>query len=127
MDTPEDLKKLASAVMKKFEWLYFPLSVDDKKEDGTADLNVIFERLALREAMFCRPPSAGMYQTMEAADFVRNLLLGGFGDEGEAIEAYINFWLPVERKADGVGGDGAGKVMEDATKGKALRSDQKKR
>ena len=85
------------------------------REDGTANLNLIFERLALREAMFCRPPKMSMYATMEACDFVRNLLLGGFGDEDEAKEVYRTYWLPVERKADEVGrreGVDPGKVME---------------
>ncbi|GMI23258.1 hypothetical protein TrRE_jg3582, partial [Triparma retinervis] len=110
------LKKLAASILTRFQWLYFPLDVDGTvREDGTANLNLIFERLALREAMFCRPPKMSMYATMEACDFVRNLLLGGFGDEDEAKEVYRTYWLPVERKADEVGrreGVDPGKVME---------------
>ncbi|GMI47785.1 hypothetical protein TrCOL_g5866 [Triparma columacea] len=100
----KNLKKLATAILTRFQWLYFPLDVDGTvREDGTANLNLIFERLALREAMFCRPPKMSMYATMEACDFVRNLLLGGFGDESKAKEVYQTYWLPVEKKADAAG------------------------
>mmetsp|Transcript_106 Transcript_106/g.145 ORF Transcript_106/g.145 Transcript_106/m.145 type:complete len:181 (+) Transcript_106:398-940(+) len=53
--------------------------------------------------MFCRPPKVSMYATMAACDFIRNLLLGSFGDEKEAIKVYERYWLAVERKADEVG------------------------
>ena len=36
---------------------------------------------------------------MGAADFVRNLLLGSFPNEADAIRAYKTHWLPIEKAA----------------------------
>ncbi|GMH58997.1 hypothetical protein TrST_g10259 [Triparma strigata] len=96
----ENLKRVITAVLRKIEWLYFPLDVGGKHDDGTEDLEIIFERLALRDAMFCRPPSKSQYAEMASVDFIRNLMLGGFVKKEEiALEMYKTWWLPIETQA----------------------------
>mmetsp|Transcript_16460 Transcript_16460/g.32770 ORF Transcript_16460/g.32770 Transcript_16460/m.32770 type:complete len:460 (+) Transcript_16460:171-1550(+) len=98
------LNAVVKAVLDKVEWLYFPLDITGMRDDGTEDLGIIFERLALRDAMFCRPPKKSQYAEMAAVDFIRNLLLGSFaGDETKGLEMYRTWWLPVERKSHEVG------------------------
>jgi len=77
----------------------FPRSMSGNRQDGTDDLQVIYERLAVRDATFCKPQRATEFASMGAADFVRNLLLGSFRSEADAIEMYKNHWLPLEQAA----------------------------
>jgi hypothetical protein len=75
-----ELNALATAVLQKLEWLFFPITLGPTSSqgqiaaDGTADLGVVFERLAQRDATWCRPHRATEYADMGAADFVRNLV-----------------------------------------------------
>ncbi|GMI06195.1 hypothetical protein TrLO_g3520 [Triparma laevis f. longispina] len=106
----ENLKRVVTAVLKKIEWLFFPLDVGGKHQDGTEDLEIIFERLALRDAMFCRPPTKSQYAEMAAVDFIRNLMLGGFVKKEEvALEMYKTWWLPIELKAGSIAKISSGK------------------
>eukprot|EP00416_Gambierdiscus_australes_P015746 CAMPEP_0171078184 /NCGR_PEP_ID=MMETSP0766_2-20121228/14487_1 /TAXON_ID=439317 /ORGANISM="Gambierdiscus australes, Strain CAWD 149" /LENGTH=459 /DNA_ID=CAMNT_0011535293 /DNA_START=27 /DNA_END=1406 /DNA_ORIENTATION=+ len=90
------LAELADVVLHKLEWLFFPLNLDEGHADGTEDLHIIFERLAARDATFCKPHRETEYASMGAADFVRNLLLGSFRKEQDAIDMYKQHWLPIE-------------------------------
>lgn len=94
----ERLVAVANSVLHRLEWLLFPISLGDGYEDGTEDLHLIYERLAARDATFCRPSRDTEFASMGAADFVRNLLLGSV-DEVEAVELYQRYWLPVEMAA----------------------------
>lgn len=93
------LQALADVVLHKLEWLFFPICVWDGHRDGTEDLNIIYERLALRDATFCKPTRDTEFASMGSADFVRNLLLGSFHCEPDAIEMYKRHWLPIEKAA----------------------------
>ena len=98
-------RAVVDAVLFKLQWLLFPLDVgvDEKRDDGTDDLGIIFERLALREAMFTRPRNKNCYAEMAGVDFVRNLLLGGFArDEKLALRMYETHWLVIECEANRV-------------------------
>lgn len=113
----QHVTSLASAALGGLNWLFFPITARQKgdgTDNNTDDLQVIFERLALRDAMFCRPTRAGEFAGMGAADFVRNLFLGSF-EEDRAVELYKELWLPMEaaaaRQAGGAGG-GMAEVLE---------------
>lgn len=102
--TPVQWQALVEAVLHKLSWLFFPIATkgsldvaDD--DDGTRDLQVVFERLAQRDATWCKPSRASEYCGMGAADFVRNLLLGSFRRERRAVEVYKLLWLPIEQLA----------------------------
>jgi len=98
--TPKDaLRGLVHVVLHRLLWLYFPIDVSSGWLDGTDDLQVIFERLAIRDATFCKPSRATEYANMGAADFVRNLLLGSFVAEDDTIRIYKELWLPIEQAA----------------------------
>jgi len=77
--------------------LVFPIDVGTGRTDGTQDLMVIYERLALRDATFCKPHRQTEYQSMDAVDLIRNLLLGTFSDPESTIDFYRDQWLPLER------------------------------
>mmetsp|Transcript_2557 Transcript_2557/g.6497 ORF Transcript_2557/g.6497 Transcript_2557/m.6497 type:complete len:473 (+) Transcript_2557:58-1476(+) len=94
-----ELHLYADAVLTKLEWLFFPLDLTSNYGDGTDDLQVIFERLAIRDAAFCRPSRSSEFVGLGAADFVRNLLLGSFPTEAESIRMYEAHWLPMEMAA----------------------------
>jgi hypothetical protein len=109
-----ELAALASAVLNSMTWLFFPITLD--ASDGTSDLGVVFERLALRDAMFCKPHRNSEYCNLGAVDFVRNLCLGSFRDEREAVRVFTRSWLPIEElaadSARAAGGRGMGEVLE---------------
>jgi hypothetical protein len=118
---PEQLASLADAVLHKLSWLYFPISVKgesldvDDADDGTTDIQVVFERLAQRDATWCRPHRSSEFANMGAADFVRNLLLGSFRRERYAVEMYKSHWLPIEQLATAAAASasrGVGEVLE---------------
>jgi hypothetical protein len=81
----------------KLQWLFFPVSAGDDYGDGTDNLNIIYERLAERDAVLCKPSRDTEYACMGAADFIRNLLLGSFRHECDAIYMYKQYWLPIEQ------------------------------
>eukprot|EP00929_Paragymnodinium_shiwhaense_P052014 TRINITY_DN26088_c0_g1_i1.p1 TRINITY_DN26088_c0_g1~~TRINITY_DN26088_c0_g1_i1.p1 ORF type:complete len:475 (-),score=97.00 TRINITY_DN26088_c0_g1_i1:222-1646(-) len=93
------LLTLADAVLHKLQWLLFPINLSGDHGDGTEDLQVIYERLALRDATVCKPSRSTEYANMGAADFVRNLVLGSFSSESDAISVYKDDWLPIEKAA----------------------------
>lgn len=93
------LRALADTVLHKLEWLFFPISLWDGHRDGTEDLNIIYERLAERDATFCKPSRDSEYASMGSADFIRNLVLGSFQHEADAIIMYKQHWLPIEQAA----------------------------
>lgn len=91
------LTKLLRGVLDGLTMLYFPVDIDKNQKDGTDDLMVIYERLALRDAAFCKPTRSQEYQSMDGSDMIRNLLLGSFVSESDALEYYKEYWLPLER------------------------------
>lgn len=97
--TSERLLGLAETVLYKLEWLFFPISLNDGHKDGTEDLQIIFERLAVRDATWCKPSRDTEFASMGAADFIRNLLLGSFEHESDAIDMYKRHWLQIEQLA----------------------------
>lgn len=106
------LQDIINAVISKIQWLLFPLDIGGR-EDGTQHLGVIFQRLALREAMWTRPTNRSMYAEMSSVDFVRNLLLGGFvHDESVALKMYKSHWLVIEREANAIGKGSGEHVLE---------------
>eukprot|EP00511_Aplanochytrium_stocchinoi_P000048 CAMPEP_0204823026 /NCGR_PEP_ID=MMETSP1346-20131115/1195_1 /ASSEMBLY_ACC=CAM_ASM_000771 /TAXON_ID=215587 /ORGANISM="Aplanochytrium stocchinoi, Strain GSBS06" /LENGTH=332 /DNA_ID=CAMNT_0051949553 /DNA_START=283 /DNA_END=1281 /DNA_ORIENTATION=- len=82
----EKLFQLTETILNKLEWLFFP--IDLSANDGTEDIQVVYERLALRDSTICRPHRENEYADMGAVDFIRNLLLGSFADECTAIRMY---------------------------------------
>ena len=95
------LSAIAEATLRKLTWLYFP--IDLTGNDGTENLFVVYERLAVRDAMFCVPQRGNKEQVnMGAADFVRNLVLGSFQTEATAVRNYETIWHPrIEARAHG--------------------------
>lgn len=91
------LDKLVKAVLDNFHMLYFPITINEGRRDGTEDLMVVYERLALRDATFCKPHRDQEYVSMDGSDMIRNLLLGSFTTENEALGFYKEYWLPLER------------------------------
>jgi len=91
------LVSLAKNILHKFTMLYFPISIDKGHDDGTEDLMVIYERLAMRDATWCKPHRQQEYVSMSSSDMIRNLLLGSFSDQENAIEFYKRYWLPMEQ------------------------------
>mmetsp|Transcript_30143 Transcript_30143/g.73287 ORF Transcript_30143/g.73287 Transcript_30143/m.73287 type:complete len:80 (+) Transcript_30143:302-541(+) len=47
------LEKLSNQLLDGVDMLVFPIDVGTGRTDGTQDLMVIYERLALRDATFC--------------------------------------------------------------------------
>jgi len=94
-----ELTSLADVVLHCLEWLFFPIDVTHTFHDGTEDLHLIYERLAQRDATFCKPSRGSEFVTMGAWDFVRNLVLGSFRHEEDAIAMYHQHWLPIEEAA----------------------------
>lgn len=93
------LTKLLRGVLDGLTMLYFPIDVDDNHEnDGTNDMMVIYERLALRDATFCKPTRKEEYQSMTGSDMIRNLLLGSFADDTGSAKYYNEYWLPLEQE-----------------------------
>ena len=91
------LEKLSNQLLDGADMLVFPIDVGTGRTDGTDDLMVVYERLALRDATFCKPHRQTEYQSMDAVDLIRNLLLGTFSDPQSTIDFYRDQWLPFER------------------------------
>ena len=96
--TQPKLTKLLRGVLDGLTMLYFPVDVDTQQNDGTDDMMVIYERLALRDATFCKPTRKEEYQSMDGSDMVRNLLLGSFMDDTGSADYYKECWLPLEQE-----------------------------
>ena len=109
-----ELGRLCDAIVDGLTWLLFPIRAGEGRADGTEDLFVIFERLARRDATFCRPGRAAEYASLGPADFARNRVLGSFGSERRAERVYEEAWLPIERAAADAAGPSraAGAVLE---------------
>ena len=95
----EQLIDLANSILDNFHMLYFPIDIIGR-DDGTEDLMVVYERLALRDATFCKPSRDDEFVSMDGIDMIRNLLLGSFRNESDTIQFYKTIWLPIERLAD---------------------------
>jgi len=93
-----EIKNLLQSVYTKLTMLLFPIEFAGRT-DGTEDLMVVYERLALRDATFCTPTRSEEYVTMSGPDMIRNALLGAFVDPTQALEFYQSYWLPMERMA----------------------------
>ncbi|KAL3930237.1 MAG: hypothetical protein SGBAC_011850, partial [Bacillariaceae sp.] len=93
-----EIKNLLAGVYEKLTMLLFPIEFAGRT-DGTEDLMVVYERLALRDATFCTPTRSEEYVTMSGPDMIRNALLGAFADPTQALEFYQSYWLPMERMA----------------------------
>jgi hypothetical protein len=90
------LNKLYSQLVDGVDILVFPIDIGEGKADGTDDLMGVYERLVLRDAMFCKPHRETGYQSMDAVDLIRNLLLGTFSSQESATDFYRDQWLPLE-------------------------------
>jgi hypothetical protein len=88
----EQLNCILQTVLNHMSVSYFPVDVHKGRNDGTEDLMVIYERLALRDATFSKPSRADMF---------RKLLLGCFDRPDEALEFFKDHWLPTEQQAEG--------------------------
>ncbi len=116
-----DLMRMVSSVLR-MKLLFFPLDLKADSKDGTSDLAVIFERLALREAMWARPPRKDQYKEMAAHDFCRNLLLGSVL-AGDRDRVYRDSWLPLERMYPG---DGLTELISDYLESMGIAPAKKK-
>lgn len=93
----KQLLSLLRSVLDGFTMLCFPVDTGKGHNDGTEDLMVIYERLAIRDATFCKPTRGNEYLSMDGADMVRNLLLGSFPKLEHAVSFYKDSWLPLEK------------------------------
>lgn len=91
------LEQLTNSLLDGVDILYFPIDVSRGYDDGTEDTQVIYERLAIRDATWCKPRRATEYQTMDGTDMIRNLLLGSFETSESKTNFYKSYWLPFER------------------------------
>ena len=97
----QQLNKLAKSVLGGFHMLYFPIDIHTGAADGTDDLMVVYERLALRDATWTKPTRDSEYVSMDGVDMIRNLLLGSFLDDASATHFYKTYWLPIEQIVEG--------------------------
>mmetsp|Transcript_10626 Transcript_10626/g.25667 ORF Transcript_10626/g.25667 Transcript_10626/m.25667 type:complete len:503 (-) Transcript_10626:222-1730(-) len=93
-----EVSNLLQGVYTKLTMLFFPIELAGRT-DGTEDLMVVYERLAVRDATLCTPTRSDEYVTMSGLDMIRNALLGAFVDPKQALEFYQSYWLPMERMA----------------------------
>jgi len=91
------LQKLLGLLLDGIDILYFPIDIHRGFDDGTEDTQVIYERLAIRDATWCKPRRDTECQSMSAVDLIRNLLLGSFRTTEEKTHFYDTLWLPLER------------------------------
>jgi len=68
----QELLVILGAILDRLTMLYLPVDIHQGRTDRTEDLMVIYERLALRDATFCRPSLSEEYQSMNGADMIRN-------------------------------------------------------
>jgi hypothetical protein len=68
--------------------LYFPIDTNRGMKDGTEDLQVVYERLALRDATWTKPQRTTEYQSMDETDLTCNLFLGSFQSQLAMIDFY---------------------------------------
>lgn len=94
---PAVLEKLTRALLDGIDMLYFPIDVDRGFDDGTDDTQVVYERLAIRDATYCNPTRKTECHSMDGTDMIRNLFLGSFGTSDPKTVFYETLWLPLER------------------------------
>jgi len=94
------IHSLYNCVLDGFNMLFFPIEISKGYQDGTEDLMIIYERLALRDTTFCKPTRNEEYEPMGAIDLIRNLFLGTFQENKQVIVFYQNYWLPMERASE---------------------------
>ena len=91
------LEHLTYSLIDGVDMLYFPIDVSRGYNDGTEDTQIIYERLAVRDATWCKPHRSTEYCTMDGCDMIRNLLLGSFVTIESKTNFYKSYWLPFER------------------------------
>lgn len=91
------LDQLTKSLLDGVDILYFPVDVSRGYQDGTEDTQVIYERLAIRDATWCKPTRSSEYHSMDGIDMIRNLFLGSFDTPDSKTNFYKTFWLPLER------------------------------
>ena len=91
------LKNLTGLLLDGIDMLYFPIDVNKGYQDGTEDTQVIYERLAIRDATWCKPRRKREGHSMAGTDMIRNLLLGSFSTSSQKTHFYETYWLPFER------------------------------
>jgi len=91
------LDRLTKSLLDGIDILYFPVDVSRGYQDGTEDTQVIYERLAIRDATWCKPTRSSEYHSMDGIDMIRNLFLGSFDTPDSKTNFYKTYWLPLER------------------------------
>jgi len=91
------LEKLTGLLLDGIDMLYFPIDVHKGYQDGTEDSQVIYERLAIRDATWCKPRRKWEGHSMDGTDMIRNLFLGSFSRSPQKTHFYETYWLPFER------------------------------
>eukprot|EP00751_Fragilariopsis_kerguelensis_P019404 CAMPEP_0170856342 /NCGR_PEP_ID=MMETSP0734-20130129/14534_1 /TAXON_ID=186038 /ORGANISM="Fragilariopsis kerguelensis, Strain L26-C5" /LENGTH=455 /DNA_ID=CAMNT_0011228159 /DNA_START=75 /DNA_END=1439 /DNA_ORIENTATION=- len=99
------LEKLTGLLLDGIDMLYFPIDIDRGYHDGTEDTQVIYERLAIRDATWCKPSRKSEYHSMDGTDMIRNLCLGSFSTTASKSSFYEHYWLPLERMFQTTVGD----------------------
>jgi len=93
----EGLGILFEALLK-FSVLYFGIDVSNARADGTDDLRVIFERLAVQNSTWNKPTRSSEGIAMSGVSFIRNIILACFSKETTAIVVYKKRWITLESK-----------------------------
>lgn len=91
------IERFSRNLLDEIDMLYFPIAIHDQSNDGTTDTQVIYERLAIRDATWCKPRRVSEYHVMDGSDMIRNLFLGSFDNTHEQTDFYETYWLPLER------------------------------
>mmetsp|Transcript_40881 Transcript_40881/g.85731 ORF Transcript_40881/g.85731 Transcript_40881/m.85731 type:complete len:428 (+) Transcript_40881:296-1579(+) len=91
------IERFSRNLLDGIDMLYFPIATLDQSNDGTTDTQVIYERLAIRDATWCKPRRVSEYHVMDGSDMIRNLFLGSFSNTHEQTDFYETYWLPLER------------------------------
>lgn len=91
------LEHITNLLLDGLDILYFPIDVNRGYQDGTEDTQVIYERLAIRDATWCKPRRKSEYHSMDGTDMIRNLCLGSFHGTASKTDFYERYWLPLER------------------------------
>ncbi len=91
------LEHITNLLLDGLDVLYFPIDVNRGYQDGTEDTQVIYERLAIRDATWCKPRRKSEYHSMDGTDMIRNLCLGSFQGKASKSTFYERYWLPLER------------------------------
>merc|ERR1712157_233060 len=103
---------------------YFPVDYKNGRNDGTEDLMVVYERLAIRDATWCKPHRKSEYMSMGGEDMIRNLLLGSFTNGQDVKKFYGEYWLPLEKLTADKHGRSLKQLLEDFLEVQRLQVDE---